>query len=531
MRKGSWFSGNGSSVALWVVLPLLAAPAWAVDPPAEQVWSDSLQGETYADHAVALGNHGTQVFTDSGTFSRYTRLYSCVLGPDPLVLWENSTSGYVYEHKVDAAEETGASVACYQRKTVDNKREVHIDFFDATSSTPLWSYLFPETSWGGDVGRCKITPDGDWIVAAAKGSNVLHVVVFEATSSGVPHRDFQLPFSGEISAFEISDDGSRLYMANGSYGHVYDLDTGASLFYKLLFGAESWGHAFSADGLTLVYLKDASYRVYRDQGSGYSEIATFQPYAYGSTDLAYIAALSKDGNTLAATGYDGAGLLTAYVLAWDVLSGTELLSDSVQGAGSYQNLPSDVAITPDGSRIAVGLWGDEAGLVPEILVYERAPAAGPFALFASFNRPGSVHQIDLSANGKKLATSGRDVHANQPSGNKMVEMYDLGSDLRVNGVPRTNAVEGVDFTFFPPSGAAAAFLVEAGSLSDYPRTFGIGTLYITRPRIRHPMVMNGGIATLNYMVTYSPGDTHYFQGYSLPLVTLSEDWVQVTALP
>ena len=36
----------------------------------------------------------------------------------------------------------------------------------------------------------------------------------------------------------------------------------------------------------------------------------------------------------------------------------------------------------------------------------------------------SVRSLDLSANGKKLAVSGRDTHANLSSGTKVVEMFD-----------------------------------------------------------------------------------------------------------
>lgn len=536
MRKGSGFSERRSSLGLGFVLPLLAIPVTAQDPPAELVWSKTLANETYSDHAVAIGNHGTQVFCDTGALSRYTRLYGCTVGPDPLLLWEESTSTDAYRHRVDAAEDLGIYVASRQEPASGGTQEIHVEAYESASSSPRWSYVFPEGVWGADLGRCAITPDGAWIVAGMKGASGLRVVVFETYSNGTPAREFSLPFSGGLDIFEISDDASRLHVANGAYAYVYDLNSGAQIFYKILFSAKPWGHAYSADGGTLVYLKGTEYHVLRDQGYGdFQEIATFEPFAPGSTDLAYIAALSGDGNTLVATGYEGNSLLTAHLLAWDVPSGATLLSDTTQGAGIYQNLPSDLAITPDASRIAFGLWGDEAGLAPEIVVFERTAPTGTYERLASFDRPGSVHELDLSADGKELATSGRDAHMNQPVGEKVVEMFDLGSDLRVSGRPTSEAPPyspgpGIDFTYYLTSGAQAAFLVEAGSLADSPRTFSLGTLQITRPTKRIPMVVSGGVATLDYHIDFAPGVTRYYQGYSLWPATLSEDWVEVTAL-
>jgi len=532
VRKGSGFSERRSGLGLGFVLPLLAVPVAAQAPPAELVWSKTLANESYSDHAVAIGDHGTQVFCDTGTLSRYTRLYGCTLGPDPLLLWEETTSTDAYRHRVDAAEDAGIYVASRQEAGAGGTQEIHVEAYESSSSTPLWSYVFPEGVWGADLGRCAITPDGSWIVAGMKGASGLKVAVFEACSDGTPARELSLPFSGGIDLFAISDDASRLHVANAAYAYVYDLNTGAQLFYKILFSAKPWGHAFSGDGDTLVYLKGTKYYVLHDQGYGdFQEIATFEPFAAGTTDLAYIAALSRDGSTLAATGYEGNNLLTVYLLAWDVPSGATLLSYTTQGAGIYQNMPSDLSITPDASRIAFGMWGDEAGLSPEISVFERTSPTGAYVHLASFDRPGSVHELDLSANGKKLATSGRNVHLNHPVGDKVVEMFDLGSDLRVTGVPTSDGLDGIDFTYYLASGAQAAFLIEAGALADSPRTFSLGTLQITRPTRRIPMVVNGTVASLDYHIGFAPGVTRYFQGYSLWPATLSEDWVQVTALP
>jgi len=493
----------------------------------EQIWRDVHVGESFMGHTVAIGNHGTQVFCDSGALSQHTRLYACEQGLDPYVIWEQSSSEDAFHHKVVAAERIAAYVSCREH-VVGSQRQVHIDFYDDATSAPRWSYVFPELFSGGDPGYCQITPDGNWVVAGLNGITDVHLVVLDTSGVGTPHRDFHLPVTGAVDAFEISDDCSRIYVANMVRGYIFDLDTGAQIFKKTLYGNQVWGHAFSGDGLTFVYLRDGAYRVMRDLGSGYTQIAAFQPFNVGSDDLPYLVDLSYDGNTLACTGFDGSDLLTSHVFAYDVPSEAQLLFDSWTGAGSYDSLPSDVEITPDGQRIVVGQWGDQAGLVPEIVAYERQDTGGSFSFFDSFNLPGSVHDMDLSASGKKLATTGRDVHANVPSGDKVIQMFDLGSDLRVS---RFQHGVTVDFTFYPPSGTSAAFLVEANGLYDQPRTFGIGTLHITRPTQRHPMVMNGQIAVLNDFPVGS-GATRYFQAYAIhgPYnsdLSLSEDWVQV----
>jgi WD40 repeat protein len=525
-------------LGLFGAIVLLAAPALAGDPPAEHLWSHVHNGETWTGYEVSIGYHGSRVFSDTGWFTRKTRVYSTWETPDmdtlPEMFVEVSSSLDSDGRAVDSAEKIDLHVVCRLQESATGN-EIHVEAFESSQPDFLWNFVFPETVGGGDI-FCEVTPDGRWIVAGASVGADLHYVVFDTWSShpSVPVRDFQQTLSGGgVCVFEISDDGARLYAASPLYGKVYDLNTGTELFDEILWGASPFGFSFAGDGMTLVYSKDGIYNVYRDQGSGYSEIGSFGHECGGSHTGASYSALSSDGTVLIGTGSSDS--LTAHVVAWNVNSGAMLLEDTISGGGSLQNVPSCVALSDADDRIAVGFWGDEAGLAPEVMVYERETSGGTFDSLCSFNLPGSVKEIDISADGKTLVTSGKNDHMNVGSGKKVIDVFDLGSDLRVRGVPHTGQDVLFEYYLDPHSGAVA-FLLESTALANPPETFSVGTLYVGRGSIVsvRRMTVNGGTATQTHRVEYAPGVTRYFQTFSsAPEATrkLSEDWVLLTAVP
>ena len=47
---------------------------------------------------------------------------------------------------------------------------------------------------------------------------------------------------------------------------------------------------------------------------------------------------------------------------------------STEATGEYQEIPSDLALTPDGSHLLVGSWGDQNNQNPEVHLFAREAA-------------------------------------------------------------------------------------------------------------------------------------------------------------
>src|SRR5207244_1864808 len=118
-------------------------------------------------------------------------------------------------------------------------------------------------------------------------------------------------------------------------------------------------------------------------------------YVCGKLDI------SADSSTIAYAfnGYDTN--LHVRIEALDVPTKTVLMSDEAVGTGTYQNVVSDIAIDRDGDRFVVGLWGDQGDVCPEVRLY-RPRQSIPAALF---NLPGSVFDVDISGDGRRVAVA------------------------------------------------------------------------------------------------------------------------------
>ena len=536
MTAGRKTQPRGRGVRVLWILSLLAAPAIAGDPPPEEVWTHTLAGETYHTYDVSLGNCGTQAFCDTGVVTRYTRLYSATKGTTATPVWQASSPDNGYYRDVDSAEQTDVHVVSRQEDAGGGAKEAVLEVYTSSDSAPVWTYEFPGTFPSGEPNACRITPDGNRIVAALKGVSDIHVIVFGATSNTPLAEHFVPLFGVNMSTFEISDDATRLYAANDARAVVFDLSSGTALLEKYLIGSGDKGHSFSGDGRTLAFPKDASYRVWRDQGAGtFTEILTVAPF--GATSSAHRpshAALDDDGRTFVCTYSVVPDNLVSHVFAVDLDTGAQVLHDISTGAGSYQNIPSCVALTADGTRLAVGLWGDQMGQAPEILVYQRDAAGEAFDALTSFDLAGSVYAMDISENGDHLVTCGRDSHANVFVGNKVVEAFDLGADLQLRGLAQIGGT--ISFDYYPET-STRAYLLVAPSLASPPQVFQAGTLYLERSSLDFlwmESVGGGRMSLLDYPIpaTLDAGETFYVQGFGLGLSReLSDSWIPVTVLP
>ena len=118
-------------------------------------------------------------------------------------------------------------------------------------------------------------------------------------------------------------------------------------------------------------------------------------------------------------------------------------------SGGLQNLPAELEVAPNGERVVVGLWGSGGG-EPELVLL--TPTSGiPIAVA---DLPGSVHAMDLGADGTRVALGIKQVHANQYGTTGAVLLFDtgerdlqqlsaayLGGELRILSVGASSSTE------------------------------------------------------------------------------------------
>jgi hypothetical protein len=242
--------------------------------------------------------------------------------------------------------------------------------------------------------------------------------------------------------------------------------------------------------------------------------------------------VSGDGSTIVA----GFNLwdfdLGVKIMALDVPTKSVTMSDTAIGAGTLQNVVSDVVVSADGQRFAVGLWGDEAGLVDELRFYRRNQNAP----VKSYNYPGSVYDLDISPDGQRVAVATKAVHANLYTGGGAIEVYAFDrDDLTMKGIPRAGNVVRFEMTNVPNSPAR---LLMAPSAAHQPAFLGgIGTLYLNRSTMSsNSMGSTGaqGLAVRDYALpamAATIGTKRCFQGLATSPRKLTQSFIELTILP
>jgi len=193
---------------------------------------------------------------------------------------------------------------------------------------------------------------------------------------------------------------------------------------------------------------------------------------------------------------------------------------------------ADVSISADGKRFAVGVWGDEGGLVPECLVFARDSDVP----LVAYDLPGSVYDCEISADGRRAVFGSKAVHANENGHGGKVDLLTVGNeDLVLRGVPRVGST--VDFDLFLPPGGRA-FLMLARELAEPVRvvpSLGIPQLDpATLNVLDAGLVPPSGIATRRFAIPNAlalVGRSIYVQGASLAPRRFTRDWIRVTVLP
>lgn len=500
-------------------------------PSPGALWRRTDEGQGWVGRVVAIADNGTQVFTSYDTGSDRAELLSSFASMPVMPLWNDPVPTQGVDVAVDSSESTDVFVTCRRIPTgssgSDPKRII-VDKYTSSSAAPDWTFQFPSpTHFQSDVA---ISRDGRVILAGMLNSStsMLEVRVFEP-GSGTPVRSYTQPLGTSMRAMLLSKDGSTAYFASGTSCYLWDVASGNVIAqYSLPTALDS--HAISGDGSVFAFGGFNVVKIFQRQASGtylliHTQTNVAQTYC-GRVEI------SEDASTVAWGWNHWDANLAVTLQMLDVPTRTVTMSDTVIGLGTYQNVVSDLSLSGDGSRLAAALWGDQAGLAHELRFY-RKYASLPTA---TFNFAGSVFDVDMSLDGRRVAVAAKAVHANVYAGGGEISLYSFEpEDFAVMGNPQLGrkvrfGLWGAPFT---PS-----LLLKAPAAATIPFVFPTyGTLYLQRSTmvaIPMPNTNSGGYSEIEYQLSSNPaaiGTTLYFQGCQVAPRRLTGSWSQVTIVP
>jgi WD40 repeat protein len=512
------------------LVPLPPAPTFVHEVGDGPLWRYTDAGQGWIGRIVSLGDRGTQVFTEFDTGADRAEMFSGFDSTPVSPLFSDPQIFTSTDARVDAAGEAGVYVSCRQIPVVGSTgpRNTFVSKYTATGGLG-WTYQFPGSPTTGPA-RALISRDGTRIVAGmVDATGQLQVRVFNASSS-VPIFSTAFPPVSQLRAFLLSADGSTLYWATATTLNFWNVDTHQSMGQFILTNGLADVHAISADGGVLAYGGFNNVDVWERQAAG-NYLRTYQWNVPGQAVCGKLD-VSGNGSTIVAGFNLWDTILGVRILALDVPTKTQIQTDTAIGAGSYQNIVSDVSVNHAGDRFVVGLWGDEAGLVPEVRFYFRG-ASQPAA---TYNLPGSVYDVEISPDGNRVAVASKGAHANAPAGGGAIELYPFNyEDFSVSGIPSVGNTLTIDMWGMPSSPVR---LIKAPLPAITPFNWAnVGVLYLNRQTLSFfNMGTSGpdGHVVANFTLPTSVsliGTQMCFQGLSTSPRRLTQTWVRMTLLP
>lgn len=519
------------------ITAVFGAPAAAQTSGASLVWTYASGQESWVPRVVTVGDQGSNVFTNLDGWGGAPRMFSSNDQNPPTPVWTGSGPYMSSSARVDSAKDAGVYVEMHfaQSSSTAPKTPV-LSKYSSSASAPQWTYTFPFTLNSGSNG-VHVSRDGRTIVGWVFdwSTQKTNVAVFDSTSSQ-PRSYTAVETAGEPRAAVLSSDGNTLLVVAQLRTVVFDARAGTTAYTGTNWGGIGPGHALSGDGSVFAKsLPDRRVEVWRRQGTSFTLDFTHEaPSLHQCGRMA----ISNDGSKLAMAFSSLENFLTVRVRVVDLANAQHalLLDDVVTGAGGYHNVASDVVLSGDGSHLGVGLTGDQAGQAPEVLAYSLGGST--YERVLTHDLPGSVNDLDISADGRRLAVASKATHNIVGIGGGRIDLFDLQaptlpqSDLTLTGIPHAGGTVSVTHYITP---GTPALLLRAPAAAAAPQIFpGVGTLYLQRATMQavHSGVSSGnGTLASVVNVPATPGTTYYFQGFSTLPRRLSTDWVQMTVVP
>ena len=372
-----------------------AIPRWAGPREGEILWHEFLTEAIYTTAEISIPQ-GSLI---TGTYLNppmEAQLISLVGDGSPLWRLPGTQFQVAASTNADvfaAVDYDGADVTVYK--------------WHAASGTPDWSYVIPDSS-----------PGSHRTVAVSADGSIIAVLVTMTNGPGLGRLYYFEP--GSATPLGIVDAGAGTFGRNLSitpdgrfvafiaFAEIYVVDCNAgTIRYSFISDASSDPITISGDGQYIAYGWLKLY-VRQWDGSAYSPLFTRTvPQRYLRQCI-----ISADSGTLVAAWYPS-DFRQNRIELHELPSSQPLWTfDYEYGAGDYQDIVYEMAVTADGGYVAVASLGDQVNTNPEVHVFEHDSPTPVFTL----DTPGSMFEVDIAetpGGAVYLAACGKHIHANE----------------------------------------------------------------------------------------------------------------------
>lgn len=513
-------------VSIILVLMVFIAPNFVFGAiEMEPVWVFSSQGDLEANswvpESISLGNHSSEIFSTLGTSPNPNRVFSVHddITP-PNALWSIFQDGNSFGKKSGAAQNTDSYATMrFESPQLSGYKDIVINKYTNGEEDFEYTFPFQRYEWGNYDHGVAVSDDGDKVTGWAWNPSETDTVIvtFDGNSNN-PVLYKSLHTGGEPRFVGTSSDGGLLYLVSTLKTFVIDLESGNIIYQHTNWSSVSVGGDFSADGK--VFAQEVGTGVIRahrwnDQTQTYTQI--FEEQIVSGTPF-YCwdgRALSADGNILAVACYNTNNLLDIEIRIFDLTnnSGNLLLSDSVQGGGQYNNLPTYVSVSRDGTVVAIGTSGDEDFESPILRVYTKG--TNGWSLYGTYNHDdslGSAQTVEVNAiDGVGTVMLGsKATHDNIFASGGTIKVFNIGNGLTLKGTPIQNQTSNFNFR-----ANAGSVIISEGLATTPVYIPGVGYFYLdsgANMTVLPPESADSrGVVDVEYGFSQNPGTELYAQ--------------------
>ena len=493
-------------------------------------WSIDSGGSWIAD-AMSLGNDGTEAIVEYGDFNNTVEAHSAHSSDALNPLIQSGSSVLNANRTVVSAASSSAHISAHLEFDSTTYLWVPVlRMFSLGSTAPDWTYVSDLGAFSTDTLNVDLSADGTRAVLLEFdfASISTRISVFDTTSSTPVLQFSVMTFSG-VRDMDLSSDGSTLVMASNQRLTICDVATGSIFHNEFLATTPNYrAVALADDGQVMVYAGLGDLRVMtRDSAVSY---ATVHEETLGNNTYARRVAVSGDGSTVVAGIHQFDAPNAVRLLALSTSNFAPLLDLSLSGSGALTNLVEQIACSRDGSLLAVGMWGDEDGMLPELMVYRTDNAQ----LVLAENLDGSVKAMTLAPNGSHVAVASKGIHEMVWGGGGSLRLYRVGQpDIELGGAPLANT--SVILSQSLRQGHQGRILVST-QLAAVPTAapqYGSGLLYLDSSSLVELPLLTGDASnsTTQAFPLGAAGTELFFQAVNAQTAQLGKGWLKVTVAP
>lgn len=497
-------------------------------------WTHVSGAENWVGRAVALGNEGTEVFSNLEAGSLIARLFTEGTPTAAVPLWQVQDASTTFQYQIASCESRSLHASARVESAPGGGQRVVVRAFGSGSAVPLWTWTTPAQASAPSAFLLAIPDAGNHVLFAFHTTTGLVDLKRIHAQTGAVANAWSVQLYAPPSTLLASVDGASVYMASPMMAAVVDAASGAVQHQTWITTTSGRTHGFSGDGRAFAFGVAGEVRVFRRNIAGVWGPAPSIPLA--TTTVCDTVAISRNGSRLVAgwlandAGHSVWGTAVDLPATFTVGTAQVRWSRLLGSAPAFQNQCADVRLSADGLTCAFGLWGDNGGPGPELVV-----VSGDGADARDTALPGSVQRLALSADGRHLAAGSKSVHNTLPQSDGRIDYFELGAnDLIADGIPHAGGSVSLRVRAAPGS---PVVLLSAGARAIHPLDLGaVGQLHLARsamlPATPLGVADGDGLCTATMpLAGATVGTSVWLQALALSPRRLTQDYVKLTVVP